>query len=336
MEQSRQILPNTRAERLAKLAVSKDPVVCKQVARHPNTAPETLKNLFIKFPKEVLENPVIDLLILENPDLFIKFYHCNPNCFSQDKLPQFYLDWAVNFNNSSSILFSLARSKNIPDTISTKLLSNRDRMVRIALACNPYISEKISNIIIQDNNTEVVEALARNTGISSSILNKLSQHENDNIRANVASNQNISWEIMQQLSEDGNERVLCSLLTNPKIPLMLLKKLAERATGKPHHLSIAIDIVCHPNSSLELKDKMYSCYKASKANFDKLPNIDFTALKYATDIEIKRIGWTTDIGIEYLRKTYGKRSRLQLTDEQLKEFWQFLSALPTSQNVIDN
>ena len=64
MEQSRQILPNTRAERLAKLAVSKDPVVCKQVARHPNTAPETLKNLFIKFPKEVLENPLIDLLIL--------------------------------------------------------------------------------------------------------------------------------------------------------------------------------------------------------------------------------------------------------------------------------
>ena len=51
-------------------------------------------------------------------------------------------------------------------------------------------------------------------------------------------------------------------------------------------------------------------------------------MKHQTDLEIKRLGWTKDDGQEFLRSRYGKRSRLQLTDEQLWEFLQYLKAQP--------
>ena len=57
--------------------------------------------------------------------------------------------------------------------------------------------------------------------------------------------------------------------------------------------------------------------------------MDFNAIKHQTDIELKRLGWTRDDGRNFLQRTYGKRSRLSLTDEQLLEFLQYLQNEPT-------
>ena len=42
------------------------------------------------------------------------------------------------------------------------------------------------------------------------------------------------------------------------------------------------------------------------------------------DFNMKRLGWSKRQGREYLIKRYGKRSRLQLSDEELIEFWRYL------------
>ena len=55
---------------------------------------------------------------------------------------------------------------------------------------------------------------------------------------------------------------------------------------------------------------------------------DFNDIKYKTDLEMKRLGWTKEQGRDYLLGTYGKRSRLHLTDEELLEFWRYLETLP--------
>ena len=67
---------------------------------------------------------------------------------------------------------------------------------------------------------------------------------------------------------------------------------------------------------------------SSTAVLDPDAKIDFTEMKHKTDLEIKRLGWTKDDGQDFLRSRYGKRSRLQLTDEQLWEFLQYLEAQP--------
>jgi len=44
--------------------------------------------------------------------------------------------------------------------------------------------------------------------------------------------------------------------------------------------------------------------------------------------EMKRLGWSTEQGREYLKRTYGKRSRQELNDEELISFLQYLEAQP--------
>ncbi len=62
---------------------------------------------------------------------------------------------------------------------------------------------------------------------------------------------------------------------------------------------------------------------------DTTVKIDFYAVKHETDIELQRLGWTSDEGRNFLIRQYGKPSRLRLTDEELLQFLQHLKSLPT-------
>ena len=55
---------------------------------------------------------------------------------------------------------------------------------------------------------------------------------------------------------------------------------------------------------------------------------DFNEIKNRTDVEIKRLGWTAEQGRDFLLQTYGKRSRLHLTDEELMDFLGYLESQP--------
>ncbi len=52
--------------------------------------------------------------------------------------------------------------------------------------------------------------------------------------------------------------------------------------------------------------------------------LDYKEIIKETDIHIERLGWDKEQGREYLVKTYGKRSRQTLTDEELLEFLEYL------------
>jgi hypothetical protein len=48
--------------------------------------------------------------------------------------------------------------------------------------------------------------------------------------------------------------------------------------------------------------------------------------------EIERIGWTKKQGSTYLQQTYGKKTRAELTEDELLEFLHYLKALPSKGN----
>ncbi|MFN5516511.1 MAG: hypothetical protein ACK5CA_17700 [Cyanobacteriota bacterium] len=56
--------------------------------------------------------------------------------------------------------------------------------------------------------------------------------------------------------------------------------------------------------------------------------LDFADIIARSNIELKRLGWTSEQGRNYLLQTYGKRSRQLLSDEELLEFVQYLESLP--------
>jgi lipopolysaccharide biosynthesis protein len=54
---------------------------------------------------------------------------------------------------------------------------------------------------------------------------------------------------------------------------------------------------------------------------------EFFALKHAIDDQVARLGWSKERCIVYIKERYGVRSRLSMTDEQLKHLLKTLSRL---------
>ena len=61
--------PSASSDLLRELGSSKDTTTRKWVATNPNTPSDVLLSLAVQFPVQLLENPVFDLLLLENPNL---------------------------------------------------------------------------------------------------------------------------------------------------------------------------------------------------------------------------------------------------------------------------
>jgi hypothetical protein len=57
--------------------------------------------------------------------------------------------------------------------------------------------------------------------------------------------------------------------------------------------------------------------------------VDLSDIIAQTDVELRRLGWTVGQGREFLEKTYGKRSRHDLTDQELLEFLLYLETQPS-------
>jgi hypothetical protein len=57
--------------------------------------------------------------------------------------------------------------------------------------------------------------------------------------------------------------------------------------------------------------------------------IDLSDVIAQTDVELKRLAWSVKDGRDYLEQTYRKRSRHDLTDEELLAFLLHLESLPT-------
>jgi hypothetical protein len=72
-------------------------------------------------------------------------------------------------------------------------------------------------------------------------------------------------------------------------------------------------------------------FDAELLSFENIPtpSIDLSDIIAQTDVELQRLGWNVNQGREFLEKTYGKRSRHDLTDEELLEFLLFLETQPT-------
>ncbi|MCS7292838.1 MAG: hypothetical protein RMI89_07675 [Gloeomargarita sp. SKYBB_i_bin120] len=58
----------------------------------------------------------------------------------------------------------------------------------------------------------------------------------------------------------------------------------------------------------------------------KLDMLDILA---QTTAEMKRLGWTNAQGREYLRRTYGRNSRQELSDQELLDFLNYLRSQPS-------
>lgn len=75
--------------------------------------------------------------------------------------------------------------------------------------------------------------------------------------------------------------------------------------------------------------KAFSTYsEESDKVITRMSSEDLSQILDKTDVEMQRLGWTTEQGREHLIKTYGKRGRFLLTEVELLDFLKYLQSQP--------
>lgn len=102
--------PNILPKTLEKLAGSKDKDTVRQVARNPATPPELLIQVASLEPLDFFQNPVLDLLILEDPTFLGKLKPGVLRAFLKEKdCPSTWLRWAAHYGTKGHQLEVLTR-----------------------------------------------------------------------------------------------------------------------------------------------------------------------------------------------------------------------------------
>ena len=233
---------------LAELASSKDFEIRKAVASNPNTPTDVLLKISTEFPKEVIENPVFDLLLLENPNLGEKIGYETINSL---------LKLTADRNLSKSVLLTLIALKNkelqqaaklhvnfagemkegweevLKDAIETSNFttkSQRDREVEELFA---YLLELIPEFLIPkllEWGFSFKVGLAKNHNTPVHLLEKIALDNEKNYKYGqryLAANPSIPIYILEKLANYQDQIIRAELASNPIIPVYLLEKLAE-------------------------------------------------------------------------------------------------------------
>jgi hypothetical protein len=122
------------SELLRTLAEHDDCVVQQLVAANPNVPLDVLEKLAKQYPRQVLNNPAIDLFLLEKPDLLAGLSLKDvpvPNLIKRSLVSPKFLDYAAR----------------LPD-----------EKVQMAIAMNPETSREILEQLVKSQTIQVVEA----------------------------------------------------------------------------------------------------------------------------------------------------------------------------------
>jgi hypothetical protein len=277
----------TSPEQLQELAQSAKQDVRQGVAGNPNTPTAVLLKLGEEFPAQLLNNPILPFLLLENPRLVEDIPPSTlQNLLKQDNVPASFLEYAA---DSPSLGIRLAVAMN-PKTSKAQLerlqQRSRDQGVETArlhinwagemtsgwdeaareamqsltptLHDGAFLEELVQikaipefvvqRLIQQAHYNTTLGVIAASPHTASEVLRQLSNHPNRNVQDAVATNPNTPTDILEEWGEGRDHFILQLVLQNPSTPIALLTWWAEQN----HHKSVYRAIACNPSTPLEV------------------------------------------------------------------------------------
>jgi hypothetical protein len=135
--------PTTKPQLLSQIATQADWQLRQLVASNPNTPTETLWQLGIDFPEAILNNPIFELLQLEQLDLVTTIPHPTLTSLLQcDHVPTTFMEYAVS-QQDYSLWLAVAYNPHTPGTLLANLAQKSRRQDRELILYWPKLSTSV-------------------------------------------------------------------------------------------------------------------------------------------------------------------------------------------------
>jgi bacterioferritin-associated ferredoxin len=119
--------PRAMPSLLRRLASHGDPAVRQAVAANPNTPTDALYRLAVRHPDAFLDNPLLELLILENPNLLAEMpSYARSSLLACENAPEAFLEWSEKWNEG---LMAVLTNPNVPKAMIERLVEHTDERV---------------------------------------------------------------------------------------------------------------------------------------------------------------------------------------------------------------
>ena len=266
--------PNAAPELLTELADREEDFIRKNVAANPNTPMEVLWKLGEEFPEEVLDNAVLPLLLLENPNLLDEIPRKTMTSFLEcSAMPISFLEWAIAVEWTQKFCWELARNSQTPHAILEVLTRspNKALAVEVELMVN-YAGEleedwqgELRRFTNQINvfsgkqpdrwqdiaNDYFFHVLVAMGLVPEFLFESLASHESIEFRCLVASIATLPLKLVKKLGRDSNYRVRALVAKNPNASADLLERLA-----KDRYWTVRLGVAENPNVSPKLLERL--------------------------------------------------------------------------------
>ena len=281
--------PNAGVELLEKLSHSSDPATRKAVTSNPNTPTVVYVKLGQQFPKEFLTNPILDLLILESPDLLQEFTdNLLVQLLRRPECPEEFLLWAAG-HSSEKVQLAVAMNAKAPLGALRTLGTSQHKKVRRTVdqtqsteqIQDPEISfrDAVKNRLSSLELDEVQEAWSKkDIGLPQwpylpfafrMDISKVNVEE-------IAGDQRLPIEWLEKLSKSNDTYFKIAVVKNIKTPTSLLEAL-KNDEGFLVRIAVAKDQKTPPDIlDFLAKDPQYSVRECVAKN----PNTKHSILEY--------------------------------------------------------
>lgn len=188
--------PSATAELLEKVyRSSKSSAVHERVARHPNTPPPILREVAKEHPDSFFSNPVVPLLVLEDPNFLTSLpVETTTRLLGSALAPKTFLLWGAEQGTEQ----------------------------RRSVAQNPQMPLELLIPLSKDKELGVLRALAQRSDAPGWLLEQLAWNDDVLLRTLVVQNPNASPGLLQMLGEyeTGNYRHTHPRLPRPPMPAL--------------------------------------------------------------------------------------------------------------------
>ena len=229
--------PTTDSETLRDLATihSNNKYLLSKIVQNPNIDFDTYLELGRLCPREFVKNPILDLILIENPNIFSEYSELtNAIVMYCDTLPNLVIKYLSNVTNNSHIPYYLIKFPNAPESMFELVvdrgnISSHIQMLKLAHIPEKIISKLWSEHYSQFNSQSLTPgqlnlfyALANHQKSPQHVLIELVQNSNLYVRAALASNPAIPEIVQYSLLKCSFDKIRRTLARNRNISRTIL------------------------------------------------------------------------------------------------------------------